>query len=79
VKGKSVRFLKLLMEKWNKELHLKTNQKVMQWQPIQIERGIFQGKSFLLLFYFTALTHELNTADFGYQVHRSERKISHLL
>ena len=28
---------------------------------------------------FVALTHELNRADCGYQVHKIERKISHLL
>jgi hypothetical protein len=69
------------MEKWNEGLNLKTNQAVMQSQPMQIGRGIFQGDSLSLLFCFIALipsTQELNRADSGYQVHRSERKISHL-
>jgi len=70
------------MEKWNGGFHLKTNQEVMQSQTIQIRRGIFQGKSLSLLFYFIALitlTHELNRTDSGYQIHRSERKVRHLL
>ena len=45
-------------------------------------RGIFQGDSDLpLLFCIADLPspNELNRADFGYQVHGTERKTSHLL
>jgi len=62
--------------------HLKTKQEVMQSQPIQIRRGIFQGDSLLSLHFCIALiplTNELNRTDCGYQVHGNERKISHLL
>jgi len=62
--------------------HLKTKQEVMQSQPIQIRRGIFQGHSLSPLLFFIALiplTNELNRADCGYQVHGTERKICHLL
>jgi hypothetical protein len=45
VNSKIVRFCKLCMEKWNKRLVLKTKKEVMQSQPIQIRRGIFQGDS----------------------------------
>jgi len=58
---------------------LKTKQEVMQSQPIQIRRGIFQGDSLSpLLFCITLilLTNELNSADCGYQVHGTEKKIS---
>jgi len=54
----------------------------MQSQPIQIRRGIFQGDSLSPLLICIALipfTNELNRADCGYQVHGTERKISHLL
>ena len=54
----------------------------MQSQPIQIRRGIFQGDSLLPLLFCIALiplTNELNRVDCGYQVHGTERKISHLL
>jgi len=54
----------------------------MQSQPIQIRRGIFQGDCLSLLLFCIALiplTNELNRADCGYQVHGTERKISHLL
>jgi hypothetical protein len=43
--SKIVRFYKLSMEKWSTSLFLKTKQKIMQSQPIQIQRGIFQGDS----------------------------------
>jgi hypothetical protein len=56
----------------------------MQSQPIQTRRGIrvFQGASLSPLFICIALiplTNVLNRADCGYQVHGTERKISHLL
>ena len=85
VNSKTVRFYKLLMEKWkqwNTTLQLKTKQEVMQLQPIQIRIGIFQGDSLSPLIFCTALiplTHELKRAQCGYKVHRTERKISHLL
>jgi hypothetical protein len=59
------------MEKWKTTLQLKTKQEVMQSQPIQIRRGIFQGDSLAPLLFCIALiplTHELNRADCGYQV-----------
>jgi hypothetical protein len=31
------------MEKWNTKLQLKTNQELIQWRLIKINRGIFQG------------------------------------
>ena len=77
-----MRFCELFMEKWNTRLILKTKQKVMQSQPIQIRRGMFQGDSLSPLLFCIAvipLTNELNRADCGYQVHGIERKISHLL
>ena len=63
-------------------LILKTKQEVMQSQPIQIRRGIFQGDSLPPLFICIAhipVTNDLNRADCGYQVHGTERKISHLM
>jgi hypothetical protein len=69
------------MENWKTRLFLKTKQEVIQSQPIQIRRGIFQGGSLSSLLFCIALiplTNELNRADCGYQVHGTERKISHL-
>ena len=63
-------------------LHLKTKQEVMQSQSIQIQRGIFQEASLSPLLFCVALiplTNKLNRADCEYPVHRTERKISHLL
>ena len=82
VNSKIVRFCKLSMEKWNTRPMLKTKQEIMQLQPIQVRRGIFQGDSLSPLLFCIALiplTNELNRADCGYQVHGTERKISHLL
>ena len=82
VKSKIVRFCKLSMEKWNTRLILKTKQEEMQSQPIQIRRGILQGDSLSLLFFYIAIipvTNEFNRANCGYQVHGTERKISRLL
>jgi len=70
------------MGKWNIMLHLKTKQEVMQSQPIQIQREIFHENSLLPLLVcvaFIPLTNKLNRAGCGYQVHGTERKISHLL
>jgi hypothetical protein len=72
------------MEKWNIRLHLKTKQKqeVMQSQPMQIQRGIFQEDTLSpLLFCITliTLTHKLKRADYGYQVHGTERQMSNIL
>jgi len=80
VNSKIVRFCKLSMEKWNKRLILKTKQEVMQSQPNQVRRRIFQGDSLSPLRFCIALiplTHKLNRADCGYQVHGTERKIRH--
>jgi hypothetical protein len=68
------------MKKWNMRLLLKTKHEVMQSQPIQIRIGIFQGDSLSPLLFSIALiplTNELNRVDCGYQVHGTERKISH--
>ena len=57
-------------------------QDVMRSQPIQIRRGIFQGDTLSplrLCIALIPLTNELIRADCGYQVHGTERKISHLL
>ena len=78
VNSKIVRFCKLSMEKWNTRFFLKTKQEIMQSQPIQIRRGIFL-LPLLFCIALIPLTNELNRADCGYQVHGTERKISHVL
>jgi hypothetical protein len=57
VNSKIVRFCTLSVEKWNTMLHLKTKQEVMQSQPIQIRRGIFQGHCLSPLLFCVALIH----------------------
>ena len=64
------------------KVFLKNKAGIMQSQPIQIRRGIFQGDSLSPLLFciaLTPLTNELNRADCGYQVHGTERKICQLL
>jgi len=82
VNSKIVRFCKLSKEKRNTRLFLKTKQEVIQSQPIHIRRGIFQGDCLSPLLFCIALiplTNKLNKGDCGYQLHGTERKISHLL
>ena len=82
VKSKIVRFCQLSVEKLSTRFHLKTNQEEMQSLTIQIRRRIFQRDSLspsLLCVAFIPLTNQLNRADYGYQVHGTERKINHLL
>jgi len=78
VNSENVGFCKLSMEKWNTRLHLKQSRKNCRGNsPSNIP-----GDCLLpLLFCITlnALTHELNKADCVYQVHKTERKISHFL
>jgi len=81
VNSKIVKFCKLSMKKWNTRLILQTKEEVMQSQPIQKRRRIFQGdslSSLLLCIALIPLTNVLNRADCGYQVHGTESKISHL-
>jgi len=54
----------------------------MQSQPIQIRRGIFGGESLsplLVCITLIPLTNERKRVDCGYQVHETERNVSHLL
>ena len=53
-----VRFCKLSVDKCNTRLHLKTKQEVIQSQPIQIQRGIFQGLSFAITLLYS--TYSIN-------------------
>jgi len=55
VSSKIVRLCKLSMEKWNTRLILKSKQEVMQSQPIQIRREIYQGDSLSPLLFCIAL------------------------
>jgi len=74
-------FVNYLWRNGTKGFFFKTKQEVKQAQPIQIRRGIFQGDSLSPLLFCIAhipLTNELNRADCGYQVHGTERKLSHL-
>jgi len=75
-------FVNYLWRSGTQGFFLKTKQEVMQSQPIQIRRGKFQGDSLSPSLYCIALnplTNKLNRADYGYQVHGTESKISHLL
>jgi hypothetical protein len=75
---------------WNTILHLKTKQELMQSQPIQIQREIFNENSLSPLLFCVVLisltnkqtnkqTNKLNRAHSGYKVHETARKISHFL
>jgi hypothetical protein len=83
VNSKIITFCKSSTEKWNTTLQLKAKQEAMQSKPIKICRIIFHMDSFLTITLLRSTypfnTHTLNRAHFGYQVHRAERKISHLL
>jgi hypothetical protein len=61
---------------------LKINQELLQSRLMKINNGIFQGDSLSPLLFCIALipiTKQLNRSNCGYQIHGTERKISHLL
>jgi hypothetical protein len=61
---------------------LKTNQELLQSRLIKTNRGLFQGDSLSPVLFCIALipiTNKLNRSHCGYQIHGTERKISHLL
>ena len=75
-------FVNYLWRNGKKGFFLKTKQDVIESQPIQIRRGIFQGDCLSPLLFCIALiplTNKLNRADCAYQVYGTERKIGHLL
>ena len=58
-----------------------TKQKLMQLQPILYDEEYSTGNCFShysSVYVYIALTHGLNRAECGYQVHRTEGKISQL-
>jgi hypothetical protein len=75
--------IKIFMEKWKTRLFLKNKGgSNAVTTHSDTKRNIRNGFSFTFLLFCTALiplTIELNRADCGYQVHGTERKISHLL
>jgi len=73
-----VGFCKLSIEKWNTRLHLKRSRKECSGNsPKNIPGDCLS--TLLFCIELNALTHELNKAGCVYQVHKTERKISHLL
>jgi hypothetical protein len=82
VNNKIINFCKSSMEKWSTGLQLKTNQELLHSRLIKINRGIFHGDLLSPLLFCIAripITNELNRSNCGYQIHGTERKISHLL
>jgi hypothetical protein len=82
VNNKIINFCKSSMKKWNTRLKFKTSQELLQSRLIKINGGIFQGDSLSPILFCIALipiTNELNRSNYGYQIHGTERKISHLL
>jgi hypothetical protein len=75
VNSKLVRFCRLSIEKWKIRFLKAESNAVTTYTDMM--RNIPGGLSFAIT--LTALTHELNRADCGYQIHKTERKISLLL
>ena len=69
VNSKIVRFCKSSMEKWN-NASVKNSKKECCCSPF-LSRGLSLAVTFLYS------TYSINRADCGYQVHGTERKISH--
>jgi hypothetical protein len=68
VNGKIFDFVNYLWRNETGSFYLKTKQEIMQSQPIQIRRGIFQGEPLSPLIFYIAnilLKYELNRADCG--------------
>jgi hypothetical protein len=64
---------------WRTIVQLKADQELIQWKPIKINRGIFQGDTVLIPVLHSAyihLTHELNRSEYGHQVYGTDRKIN---
>ena len=82
VNSKVVRFCKLSMEKWTTRISFKNKAgSNAVTTHSDTKRNIPRELYFVIIFCIALipLTNELIRADCGYQVHRAEKKISHLL
>jgi hypothetical protein len=82
IDNKIISFTKKIMSHWRKRMRVHTENKLIEKEQIEIERGIFQGDSLSSLLFcicLIPLTEQLNRLNTGYEEHTTETKISHLL
>ena len=85
VNSKIIMCFENVMRKWSATVYLRNNKKAIETEPIQIQRGIFQGDALSSLWFCLALhplSYLLNETPTGFNIRDNRRtlyNISHLM
>jgi hypothetical protein len=82
INNKIISFTKKIMSHWRTRMRVHIENKLIETEEIEIQRGIFQGDSLSPLLFcicLIPLTEQLNRLNTGYEEHTTKTKISHLL
>jgi hypothetical protein len=82
INNKILSFTKKIMSHWRTRMRIHAENKLIEKEEVEIQRGIFQGDSLSPLLFcicLISLTEQLNRLNTGHEEHTTETKISHLL